>query len=98
MEMQVRAYLNTLRANGAVVDTAIPIECAEGIIRCKDSNLLAANGGHIALKKSWSKHLLECMRFVKRRASTKAKVDIDVFETMKNQTSRVDCGDGGDSS
>ena len=75
--MQVRAYLNTLRANGAVVNTAIPIGCAEGIIRCKDSNLLVANGGHIALTKRWSKHLLEHMGFVKRRASTKAKVDID---------------------
>ena len=57
--MQVRAYLKALRANVAVVNTAIAIGCAEGIIRNKDSNLLAANGGHIALTKSWAKHLPE---------------------------------------
>ena len=59
VELQVRAYLKALRANGAVVNTAITIGVAEGIIRNKDSNLLAANGGHIALTKNWSKHLLE---------------------------------------
>ena len=85
VEMQVRAYLTALRANGAVVNTAIAISCAKGIIRKKDSNLLAANRGHIALTKSWSKHLLERMGFVKRRASTKAKVNIDDFKAVKQQ-------------
>ena len=70
------AYLKALRENGAVVNTAIAIGVAEGIIRSKDSNLLAASGGHIALTKSWSKHLLERMGFVKRRVSTKAKLTL----------------------
>lgn len=83
--MQVRAYPKALRENGAVVNTAIAIACAEGIIRNKDSNLLAANGGHIALTKSWSKHLLKRMGYVKRRASTKTKVGIDDFEAVKDQ-------------
>ena len=68
-----------------MVNTAIAIGCTEGIIRNKDSNLLAANGGHIVLTKSWSKHLLERMGYVKRRASSKAKVNIDNFEAVKNQ-------------
>ena len=84
MEMQVRAYLTALRANGAVVNTAIAIGCAEGIVRSKDRSL-AVNGGHIALTKSWSKHLLERMGFVKRRASTKAKVNIEDFASVKSQ-------------
>ena len=83
--MQVKAYLKALRANGAVINTAIAIGCAEGIIRNKDSNLLEANGGHIALTKSWAKHLLERMGFVERRASTKAKIDIDDFEAVKEK-------------
>ena len=70
MEMQVRA---------------IAIGCAEGIIQSKDRSLLTVNGGHIALTKSWSKHLLECMGFVKRRASTKAKVNIEDFASVKSQ-------------
>ena len=50
-----------------VVITAIAIGVAEGIVRSKDSNLLAANGEHIALTKSLTKHLPEHMGFVKRR-------------------------------
>ena len=72
--MQVRTYLQTLRAICAVVNTFIAIGCAEGIVMNEDSNLLAHNGGHVVLTKRWAKHLLGCMWFVKRRLSTKAKV------------------------
>ena len=85
LEMQVRAYLTALRENGAVVNTAIAIGCAEGIVKSKDSNLLAANGGHIVLTKHWGKHLLTRMGFVKRRASTKAKIAIQNFDEVKAQ-------------
>lgn len=85
VEMQIRAYLKDLHVNGAVVNTAIAIGCAEGFIRNKDSNLLTANGGHIALVKSWAKHLLERIGFVKQRASTKATIDIDDFKAVKEK-------------
>ena len=49
LDKQVRAYVTNLRDNGAVVNTAIAVSCAEGIVKYKDSNLLQANGGHIAL-------------------------------------------------
>ena len=61
LEVQVREYLNALRANGAVVNTAIAIACAERIVRSKDSNLLSCNGGRIYLSKHWGKHLLSRM-------------------------------------
>ena len=83
--IQVRAYLTSLRDHGAVVNTAIAISCAEGIVKNKDSNLLASNGGHIVLSKYWGKNLLKRMGFVKRRASTKAKVTIENFEEVKAQ-------------
>ena len=83
--MQVRVYLKALCANGAVENTAIAIGCAEGIIRNNDNNLLAANGGHIALTKSWSKHLLERMGCVNWKASMKAKVNKDDFDAAKTQ-------------
>ena len=51
LEIQVRAYLTALRANIAVVNTAIAIACAEGIMKSKDSNLIASNGGHVILSK-----------------------------------------------
>ena len=85
LEMQVRAYLQTLRVNGTVVNTSIAIGCAKGIAMNEDINVLACNGGHIALTKHWAKHLLGHMEFVKRRASTKAKVSVEDFEAVKSQ-------------
>ena len=85
LEAQVREYLIALLANGAVVNTAIAIGCAEGIVKSKDSNLLASNGGHIVLSKHWGKHLLTRMGYVKRRASTKAKVAVQNFDELKTQ-------------
>ena len=85
LEAQVREYLIALRANGAVVNTAIAIGCAEGIVKSKDSNLFASNGGHIVLSKHWGKHLLTRMGYVKRRASTKAKVAVQNFDELKMQ-------------
>ena len=84
LEMQTRDYLQTLRANGAVVNTSIAIGCAEGLVMNEDSNLLASNGGHIVLTKHWGKHLLGRMGFVKRRASTKAKVTVEDFEALRH--------------
>ena len=83
--MQVQAYLHALRANGADVNTAIAIACAEGIVRSKDSNLLACNGGHISLSKHWGKHLLSHMGYLKHRVSTKAKDAVQDFEEVKAQ-------------
>ena len=85
LEMQVRAYLRAWRDNGAVVNTAIAVACAEGIIKNHDSNLLACNGGYVSLTKYWGKHLLSRMGYVKRRSSTKAKVIIQNFEEVKTQ-------------
>ena len=82
---QVRAYLTSFRENGAVVNTAIAIGCAKGIVKSRDSNLLSCNGGHISLTKSWSKNLLRRMGYVKRRASTKAKVTVQKFDEVKTQ-------------
>jgi hypothetical protein len=85
LDRQVRAYLTALRENGAVVNTAIAIACAKGVVKCHDSNLLECNGGHILLTKHWAKYLLKRMGFVKRRASTKAKVSPPDFNKYKAQ-------------
>ena len=85
LDKQVRTYLKSFRENGAVVNTAIAIACAQGIIKAHDSNLLESNGGHISLTKTWAKYLMHRMGFVKRRASTKAKVSVSDFEALKAQ-------------
>ena len=82
---QVQAYLNFVREKGGVVNTAIAISCAEGIIMNKDSSLLACNGGHISLTKDWGKNTLYRMGLVKRKGTTKAKVSVDDFDVLKAQ-------------
>ena len=82
LEMQVGAYFNALIVNGAVVSTSIAIACAEGIVRSKDSNLLASSGGHITLGKHWGHQILSHLGYVKHRASTKAII-ISPFRISK---------------
>ena len=61
LDKQVQAYLISFRKSGAVINTAIAMGCAEGIVRNVDSNLLARNGGHISITKAWGKNLLQRM-------------------------------------
>ena len=85
LDQQVKAYLTSFREHGAVINTAIIIACAEGIVKSKDSNLLACNGGNISLTKDWAKSLMQRMGLVKRRPSTKAKLNVEYFEVVKLQ-------------
>ena len=85
LDKQVQAYLTALRENGAVINTAIVMACAEGVVKNHDSNLLESNGGHICLTKYWARYLMERMGYVKRRASTKAKVSVADFDSFKSQ-------------
>ena len=67
------------------MNTAVVMGCAEGIVLHHDSNLLASNGGHIAISKDWAKSLLHRMGYVKRRVSTSAKVPPKDFDARKAQ-------------
>lgn len=85
LDEYVKTYLHFIRVKGGVVNTAIAIACAKGIVINRDSNLLACNGGHIVLTKHWGKYLLWRMGLVKRKATTKAKVTVEHFENVKAQ-------------
>ena len=85
MDKELQMYITTLRGAGCVINSAIVMGAAEGIVKKHNSNLLATNGGHIEINKGWAKGLLNRMGFVKRRASTKAKVNPSDFESYKQQ-------------
>ena len=85
MDVQVQEYVKSLRENGGVVNSRIVMASAEGIVKSHDSNLLQENGGHIVLSKSWARSVLGRMGYVKRRASTKAKVTAADFDALKAQ-------------
>lgn len=60
LDKQVCDYVGYLRSTGAVVNTAVVIASAEGILMYKDPGLLST----INLTKGWAKYLLHRMGFV----------------------------------
>ena len=85
LDDQVKKYVNYLRKSGAVINSAIVMAVAEGIIRIHDSNLLASSGGQIAITTSCARSILHHLGFVKWRPSSKANVSLPDFEAYKTQ-------------
>ena len=85
LEERIKAYITVLHENGAVVNTAITIASAHGVVLSHDANLLVTNGGHTELTKYWAKSFLERMGFVKRKGTTKSKVAVADFDAIKQQ-------------
>ena len=54
LDQKVQAYLSMLRDSGGIIRASIARAAATRIVQKKDSNLLAANGGHVALMKRWA--------------------------------------------
>ena len=79
LDKQVREYIQDLRAKGLAINTAAFIASAEGVLMHNDANLLK----QISLTEGWAKYLLQQMRFVKRKAMTKAKISVENFEEIK---------------
>ena len=80
LDHQVQEYLKELHVHGVAINSAIVIATAQGYIMNKDANLLSCNGGGINLTTDWAKSLLTCMGFVKRKACSKAKVNVSQFQ------------------
>ena len=49
VDRKVKAYLLSLRSCGAVLNKAITLTCAKGIVINEDASSLDVNGGHISL-------------------------------------------------
>lgn len=83
----MQTYIRNLRKSGAVINTAICIAVAEGIVHAYDKQLLSCNGGPIALKKSWAQSILHRLNMVKRRGSCTAKVKFtdEKFSEIKDE-------------
>ena len=79
LDKQAREYVQDLRAKGLAINTAVVIASAEGVLMHKDANLLK----QINLTEGWAKYLLQRMGFVKRKATTKAKISAEDFEEIK---------------
>ena len=68
-----------------MVNRAIVLGCAEGIIKNYGNIFLAADGGDLVLTSNWGKSLLRQMGLVKSRVSTTARIAVANFEEVKAQ-------------
>ena len=84
LDKEVQAYIQETRKVGGVVNARIAIACATGILRRRNSNLLAVNGGHVVLTKGWAHYILYRLGYVKRKSNSKAKVTPDDFTQLKS--------------
>ena len=76
------AFLNALCTNGAVINTAVVMATADGIIQNHDSSSLVKNGGSIVIIKHWASSIMTWIKYVKRH---KAKVTVANFDVLKKQ-------------
>ena len=60
LDKSVQDYINAMRKVGGVVNTAIVIAAANGIVAARSPALLTQHGGHIDITKAWAKSLLKC--------------------------------------
>ena len=95
VDRQVQEYVHYLCATGSAVNITVVIASAEGILLSMDANILK----RAKITKDWAKSLLFRMGMVKRRVSSKAKVDVEKFEALKQCFSfryQIDCELGRD--
>ena len=79
-DRQVRKYyVKFLRDSGSAVDTSVVIATGEGVLASIDANLLKT----CPLTKDWAKSVLTQLGMVKRKVSSKAKIDVERFAIIK---------------
>ena len=72
-----------MRTVGGVVNMAVVMAAAEGIIAAQDQSLPVQHGGHIEIKKSWAKSLLGRMGYVKRKCFNAGKISLPHFKQIQ---------------
>ena len=78
-----KKQINNFRNMCVIFNTSVVIATAEGILTSINAIVLASNGGGILLSKDWAKSLLIRMGMVKRQVSSKAKVNVEKFDGLK---------------
>ena len=85
MDGFIQKYITKVQEQGGMVNTAIVIACAKGILKQLDRTMLAEYGGHVTLSVPWAKSLLHRMQFTKRRGTTKCGLSTEAFQEVKRR-------------
>ena len=69
-----------MRSTGTAVNTVVVMSFTEGILMHEDASMLS----RVDLNKGWAQYLLHRTGFIKRKATTKAKVSVEIFAELKS--------------
>ena len=83
VDAAVQTIVKGVHDSGAVLNAAVAVGIAKGVLCKCDRSLLKENGGLLDPGKNWTKSLLYRMGFVKCRGNTKAKVSVEHFKELK---------------
>ena len=87
IDKQLQLYLRKIRDQGGIVTASVVVAAARGILMSSDHRQLAEFGGHIDLSRQWAYHLLNRMKFVRRKATTaKSKYCPEYFAALKRDS------------
>ena len=82
LDRQVGEYILDTRRVGGDINTAVVIAGGTGIMMSQNPSLLKGMKDG-KLTKDWAKYVLQCMGFVKRKATTKVKINVQDFVEIK---------------
>ena len=85
LDQTVQEYIENTRKAGGVINTAIVMADATGVVAAKNPELLLEHGGHVQITKAWVKSILKRMGYVKRKCSNAGKISFDGFEEIKKE-------------
>ena len=85
LDDSIQQYVISLRENGGIINTAIVISGAKGLLKSMNRTMLVEYGGPATLSKGWAKSLLKRMNFTKRIGTTQAKITPEHFEELRLQ-------------
>ena len=84
VDKQLQLYLKKIRDQGGVITVSVVVAAARGVLLSSDRSKLAEFGGHIDLSRQWAYHLLDRMKFVRRKATTSKSKHIPIdFAKLK---------------
>ena len=89
LDKDVAAHIRSIREAGGIVNQAIVIATARGLVKHKNPTLLSEAGGSIHITKTWAVSFLKRLGYVKRKGTKAArKLPVD-FEHQKSEFHRI---------
>lgn len=89
LDQDVANHIRSIREAGGIVNQAITIATARGLVKHKTPTLLTELGGPIDITKTWAVSFLKRLGYVKRKGTKAARKLPDDYEHQKSEFLRI---------